>query len=77
MQTVLRILNLIRLAGYPFSYGITGVLVGGALNRLMVAELGFSIAFVGLLFAMPQLVSPLRCPYGLSLRWFSPVGPAA
>lgn len=60
MKPVIRILHIIRLAGYPLGYGLTGALVGGALNRIMVAELGFSIAFVGLLFAMPQLVSPLR-----------------
>ena len=60
MKTVTRILHIVRLAGYPFGYGLTGALVGGALNRIMVAELGFSIALVGLLFAMPQLVSPLR-----------------
>lgn len=54
------LLHVFRLAGYPLGYGLTGALVGGALNRIMVAELGFSIALVGLLFAMPQLVSPLR-----------------
>ena len=52
MKTVTRLLHILRLAGYPFGYGLTGALVGGALNRIMVAELGFSIAFVGLLFAM-------------------------
>ncbi len=57
---LLPILHVIRLAGYPLGYGLTGALVGGALNRIMVAELGFSIALVGILFAMPQLVSPLR-----------------
>lgn len=60
MNTITRLLHIIRLAGYPLGYGLTGALVGGALNRIMVAELGFSIALVGLLFAMPQLVSPLR-----------------
>jgi BCD family chlorophyll transporter-like MFS transporter len=60
MNTFIRLLHIIRLAGYPLGYGLTGALVGGALNRIMVAELGFSIALVGLLFAMPQLVSPLR-----------------
>lgn len=60
MKTTTRLLHILRLAAYPFGYGLTGALVGGALNRIMVAELGFSIAFVGLLFAMPQLVSPLR-----------------
>jgi len=60
MKTLIRILHIIRLAGYPLGYGLTGALVGGALNRIMVAELGFSIALVGLLFATPQLVSPLR-----------------
>jgi len=60
MNTFTRLLHIIRLAGYPLGYGLTGALVGGALNRIMVAELGFSIALVGLLFAMPQLVSPLR-----------------
>jgi BCD family chlorophyll transporter-like MFS transporter len=56
----LQMLHVVRLAGYPLGYGLTGALVGGALNRIMVAELGFSIALVGFFFAMPQLVSPLR-----------------
>lgn len=56
----MQLLHVLRLAGYPLGYGLTGALVGGALNRIMVAELGFSIALVGILFAMPQLISPLR-----------------
>jgi len=60
MTIVLRILNYIRLAGFPLGYGLTGALVGGTINRVMIADMGLSATLVGFLFAVPLLVSPLR-----------------
>ncbi len=50
----------IRLAGYPLGLGLTSVLVGGTLNRVMIVELGLPALWVGLFFAIPLLISPLR-----------------
>lgn len=50
----------LRLALFPFGYGIVGAFVGGTLNRVMIAERGFPASLVGLFFAMPLLESPLR-----------------
>ncbi|MBL8056873.1 MAG: MFS transporter [Anaerolineales bacterium] len=60
MSTLTRSLNLLRLAAFPLGYGLTGVLVGGTLNRVMIADLGFSTALVALFVAVPQLISPVR-----------------
>jgi len=50
----------VRLAAFPLGYGVTGALAGGTLNRIMVAEMGLPLTFVGVLFAMPLLEAPLR-----------------
>ena len=55
-----KILNHIRLAGFPLGLGLASVLVSGTLNRVMIVELGFPAGLVGLFFALPLLVSPLR-----------------
>lgn len=55
-----QLLNYGRLAGFPIGLGLTSVLVGGTLNRVMVVELGLPVALVGFFFAVPLLVSPLR-----------------
>lgn len=60
MNTAVRSFNVIRLAAFALGYGLTGALMGGTLNRVMVADLGISIALVGLFFAVPSLVTPLR-----------------
>ena len=60
MRNQLRALHLIRLAGYPIGLGLTSVLIGGTLNRVMIVELGLPAMLVGLLFALPLLISPLR-----------------
>jgi BCD family chlorophyll transporter-like MFS transporter len=49
-----------RLAGYPLGLGLTSVLVGGTLNRVMIVELGLPATLVGFFFAIPLLISPLR-----------------
>ncbi|KAA3642932.1 MAG: MFS transporter [Chloroflexi bacterium] len=60
MKTTLRIINVLRLALFPIGYGLTGALIGGTLNRIMIAELGFAATMVGIFFAIPLLVSPIR-----------------
>ncbi len=60
MKNVVRILNIIRLAIFPLAYGLTGALMGGTLNRIMIADLGMSAALVGFFFAVPLLISPVR-----------------
>jgi len=60
MNTLIRYLNYVRLAGFPLGYGLTGALVGGAINRVMIADMGLSATLVGFLFAVPLLISPIR-----------------
>ncbi len=60
MKTVGRILNNIRLAFFPIAYGLSGALIGGTLNRVMIADMGLPASLVGLFFAVPLLVSPVR-----------------
>ena len=60
MKTLLRYLNYVRLAGFPLGYGLTGALVGGTINRVMIADMGLAATLVGFLFAVPLLISPLR-----------------
>jgi BCD family chlorophyll transporter-like MFS transporter len=50
----------LRLAGFPLGLGLTSVLVGGTLNRVMIVELGIPASLVGLFFALPLIISPLR-----------------
>lgn len=54
----------IRLAGYALSYGLTGALVGGTLNRIFIADMKLPATLVGLLFALPLLVAPARVWFG-------------
>ena len=60
MKTVIRILNNIRLAFFPIAYGLSGALIGGTLNRIMIAELGLPATLVALFFAIPLLIAPVR-----------------
>jgi BCD family chlorophyll transporter-like MFS transporter len=64
MQTFKTILNNLRLAFFPIAYGLSGALVGGTLNRILIADMEVSAALVGLLFALPLLVSPARVWFG-------------
>jgi BCD family chlorophyll transporter-like MFS transporter len=59
-----RMLNNVRLAGFPLAYGVGGALVGGTLNRIMIADLGMPASLVALFFTVPMLVSPLRVWFG-------------
>ncbi len=60
MSAAGRILHHVRLGAFPVAYGLSGVLIGGTLNRVMIAELQLPATLVALLFALPLLVSPLR-----------------
>lgn len=60
MNRLARYLNLFRLAAFPVGLGVTGVLVSGTLNRVMIVELGLPASLVGLFFAIPVLIVPLR-----------------
>jgi len=53
-------LHNIRMAGFPIGLGLTSVLVGGTLNRVMIVELEMPASLVGFFFALPLLVSPAR-----------------
>lgn len=64
MKKVGRILNNIRLGFFPIAYGISGALIGGTLNRVMIAEMEMPASLVGLFFAVPLLVSPARVWFG-------------
>lgn len=60
MSGAARIANHVRLGAFPVAYGLSGVLIGGTLNRVMIAELRLPATLVAVLFALPLLVSPLR-----------------
>ncbi len=55
-----KFLSRLRLAAFPLGLGLTSVLVSGTLNRVMIVELELPAALVGLFFALPLLISPLR-----------------
>jgi len=55
-----KILHNLRLAGFPLGLGLTSVLVSGTLNRVMIVELNVPATLVGVFFALPLLISPLR-----------------
>lgn len=55
-----RTLNNARLALFSIAYGLSGALIGGTLNRIMIAELGLPATLVAFFFAIPLLISPVR-----------------
>ncbi len=55
-----RYLHTIRMAAFPFALGLTGVFVAGTLNRVMIVELSIPATLVGVFFAVPLLLSPIR-----------------
>lgn len=57
---IVRFLNNFRLAGFSIAYGLSGALIGGTLNRIMIADLGLPASLVAFFFAIPLLVSPIR-----------------
>lgn len=64
MSAATRIAHHVRLGAFPIAYGLSGVLIGGTLNRVMIAELKLPATLVALLFTLPLLVSPLRLWFG-------------
>ncbi len=56
----IRYLNNARLALFSIAYGLSGALIGGTLNRIMIAELGLPATLVAFFFAVPLLISPVR-----------------
>ncbi|PTX98967.1 MFS transporter [Opitutus sp. ER46] len=58
------VVSRLRLAAFPVAYGLSGVLVGGTINRVMIAELGVPATLVAALFAIPLALSPLRLWFG-------------
>lgn len=63
-QPTWQVVNHLRLAAFPIAYGLSGVLIGGTLNRVMIAELNVPATLVALLFSIPLLLSPLRLWFG-------------
>lgn len=51
---------ILRMGLFQLSFGLVSVLVLGVLNRVMFAEIGLPATLIGLLLALPSLVSPLR-----------------
>jgi BCD family chlorophyll transporter-like MFS transporter len=60
VQTANRVRTYIRMAAFPLGIGLTSVLINGTLNRVMIVEQGLPASFVGLCFALPLLIAPLR-----------------
>ncbi|GJQ35183.1 MAG: PUCC protein [Anaerolineaceae bacterium] len=57
---IVRTLNNFRLAFFSIAYGLSGALIGGTLNRIMIAELALPATLVAFFFAIPLLISPVR-----------------
>ncbi len=57
---MIKVLNVARLALMPVAYGLSGALIGGTLNRVMIVEMGYPASIVAALFAIPLLISPVR-----------------
>ena len=74
MKNISRNLNNIRLALFPIAYALGGVLIGSTLNRIMIADLGYSATLVAFFFALPLLVSPVRIWIGYRSDAFSIFG---
>ncbi len=74
MKTFKAILNNLRLGFFPIAYGLSGALVGGTLNRVLIADMEISASLVGLLFALPLLVSPARVWFGYRSDGFPIMG---
>ena len=74
MKTLVRNLNYLRLAGFALGYGLMGALVGGTLNRILIADLQLPATLVGVFFALPLLESPLRLWLGYRSDGFPLLG---
>jgi BCD family chlorophyll transporter-like MFS transporter len=74
MPTTARIANNIRMALFPVAYALSGVLIGSTLNRVMIAELGYSATLVACFFAIPLMISPIRVWVGYRSDAFPVLG---
>jgi len=77
MQKTIRMANNLRLALFPIAYALSGVLIGSTLNRVMIADLGYSATLVAFFFAIPLMISPIRVWVGLPIRCLSSAGETA
>ena len=57
---IVRYLNNARLALFSIAYGLSGALIGGTLNRIMIADLGLPASLVAFFFTVPLIISPVR-----------------
>jgi len=53
-------LRIAQMALYQFGFALVSIFVSGVLNRVMFAELGLPATLIGVLLAIPPLLSPLR-----------------
>jgi len=74
MRKTARVTNNIRLALFPIAYALCGVLIGSTLNRVMIAELGYSATLVAFFFAIPLMISPIRVWVGYRSDAFPVLG---
>lgn len=64
LSRLVLLLNALRLALFSVAYGVMAALVGGTLNRLLVAEAGLPVTLVGFFLSIPLLTSPIRAWLG-------------
>lgn len=60
----LPLLRLFRLSLFQVSVGITMVLLGGTLNRVMAIELGIPVSIIAVAMALPLVAAPARALIG-------------
>ncbi len=56
--------RLLRLSLFQISVGITLVLLGGTLNRVMAVELGIPVSIIAIAMALPLVAAPARALIG-------------
>ena len=56
--------RLLRLSLFQVSVGITMVLLGGTLNRVMAVELGIPVSIIAVALALPLIAAPARALIG-------------
>ena len=61
-STDLPLARLFRLSLFQVSVGITLVLLGGTLNRVMAIELGIPVSIIAVAMALPLVAAPARAP---------------
>lgn len=71
------LLSGIRLALFSIAFGVMSALMGGTLNRLLVAELKLSTTLVSVFFALPLLTSFIRVWLGHYTDFASALGSTA